>query len=1581
MNIRSIAGLELFVDNIGSGLTMPIQLEIDRAPTEPDAKIIDFEGYVVSYSVIDRGNGYITQPSITIDGDASAEVIMVGGVAEIDFIPSDTIIATPTISLTYSPTSTVTRTPTATPTITKSYSLTPTPTKTVTSSITQSNTPSNTLTQTPTNTQTRTPTITPSITPSVTPSAPSECEIQSASLEENLFYIQNNNLSPGSGFRAPPNIKFDGIGIKAEALTEISGIIDSVDIAIAGEGYQIPPIITVDGDGYGAKLIAKIGGYVYKTFITDPGLYASGTVLNITPSSGNAEFSGIMSSPNLATGLVSLLEIAIVNPGSGYDSIPKINIDAPEQLTSRSARAYCSINAGISGIEVVSGGYGYTKTPKLSIIRIEPQSDEYYKDRNIIKFIPETPTQTSTPTSTTTQTPSYSPTNSPTPSMSPTYTATQTQSLTVSQSCSPSITASVTPSDPTNLVISPSGYITPTPTSSTTATPTTSITPSPTVTRTWTPTITPTATQTSTPVATTTKTPTPTPTKTYTPTPTVSTTPSITPSPSQNHPDRISYDAVLIPRMSYGVKKINIIDSGRYRYDNIPTVTAEPSYTAEYTAIIDNAGTGFEFSPSASVIGSTISSAFRTTKDPELLPVINYKIAEAIILASGNDYSVPPKIILNGGYDPIKGIKAELQAVIGPNSGISEITIVNSGDFYRSYPDIKILSQDSTGHGLSIKLKLIGSLENVYVTEVGHNLTPGSPNNKIIFQGGGSGVKEAEAHISLNNTAGSGFNGIANINYHISYVKPLSSGKTFNFSPDVTLSTETQRAFNNQNPRPGIVQSRIEGMCKELEINNGGSHFGSCDQNAYPNISPYPNIIMTASKPLRSRSYDSYKERDLWTTSSYWNSLYTSQTSTPYYEFTTPIALDSSTTDWLSFSKFTMNTGRYNIINTNHGSFYLGTGFYTTYTTAISGSHTFAIPSGYLNYHGVCTHPNTINIFRVKDLFLFMIERLKKYTDYTLASSPTAFCNPEITLLKSFPSGTNLVIQAICFPSGDLNPNTLLPNNDPRYLFYEKPHILFDNTYALSSKTYLEFAGYSASSTGASMELNYSLNVNSGYVTTNKFRDFTNISTPFNNKIRPLTSQQKASINSISHPDYTYSNIYTPTNRIGAHLSVEGSIAGIGDIPKMFTTTNNTYPEYLVVPNFFDTLPVLTIEDEIGYDANISLFQNSTNKLTRLGHFVNYDGYYNVPPSFSPIINWLSNPSGYIQNSEDGWYTMDNTYIASGIFKSDMAIYSYNNYTSRAILACHSGGIPTSWNNPPSFNITLNNGSISNVTISNQGKGFGQSLIIDNLPAGVKNAHKIYFSGGGGYGASGILLSSWPGSGNPYENMATITGVLLLNGGSGYTSPPLPIIVDGSPTWSNIEYNNRLLNYNNKIMKQFTATDQFQQNLIDNNNIGIFPLINFYFKDSEIAECYPIAGLRKHQVSQGYISAARDGYEEIFVNSPQNEALNTDYSWIRTAQNVIDINNPVNGLIRKTQFLDPYRIHSHYKNGYIDDILVDYTIETTLPGYVQTPTIYISNADDIVNNNTILPVLSSKLPQWKNIFTDNILIRQDEAIE
>lgn len=636
------------------------------------------------------------------------------------------------------------------------------------------------------------------------------------------------NLIPGTGYREAPNIIFEGLGIKAEASCEISGYIASVDIAEAGNNYSHPPDIIVEGDGEGAILKAHISGYIYKTVLTAPGIFPSDVIPTITIDSSGDYGGQIVANMAPIDSLYSTIkELAITSEGHGYPFRPSLIIEG--NIPGYPASGHCLIDAGISGVEVINPGSGYTTIPTLKIIR----KDDILSEASIPKIIIQQIIESQTPTPTSTLTPSVTPTKTPTSSITATFTPTVTTSSTAAWTNTPTPTKTIdsTPANrPLHGGIDTFNLPTRTPTQSVTVTKTSTSTPTVTPSFTSSPTVT--KTQTQTPTITKTSTSTPTLTKTCSPTPTNSATTSVTPSQKAIDAFIPSTEAILIPRMNYSVSKINILQGGRYRSD--PTISIKSPITAEYYANITNAGSNcFGSRPNVKIIGSTISSPYRKTREPEAIAIINYRIGQVEIIDAGYDYTLPPTINLIGGYDPIKGSKGVLSASVSEDGSISGIYIDNEGDFYRTAPYISIMSNDA-GYGLNIRVKLSGILEDVYITDPGLNLTKNTPNTTIFIENG-NGPVDAEAEIVLTNDSsyGSGCSATPELNYRVTGAVVTNGGENYNSSPTVTI-TGTQKDFSQFSiARPAKAQARIEGVCKSIEITNGGKNYSNA---------PYSNM-------------------------------------------------------------------------------------------------------------------------------------------------------------------------------------------------------------------------------------------------------------------------------------------------------------------------------------------------------------------------------------------------------------------------------------------------------------------------------------------------------------------------------------------------------------------------------------------------------------------------------------------------------------------------------------------------------------------------------------------------------------------
>jgi hypothetical protein len=156
-------------------------------------------------------------------------------------------------------------------------------------------------------------------------------------------------------------------------------------------------------------------------------------------------------------------------------------------------------------------------------------------------------------------------------------------------------------------------------------------------------------------------------------------------------------------------------------------------------------------------------------------------------------------------------------------------------------------------------------------------------------------------------------------------------------------------------------------------------------------------------------------------------------------------------------------------------------------------------------------------------------------------------------------------------------------------------------------------------------------------------------------------------------------------------------------------------------------------------------------------------------------------------------------------------------FSTRASVFCESPGIPKSWNNPPTFNVSISEGKVSNITIDDPGKGF-----LGNI--------EVFFNGGGGYGARAIVSAS--GSYNTaftFSDTGKLGKVNIVDSGNGYLSSPEPIIVDVSPTWKSYESNyftaSRIIEHT--INTTTSVDDRYVKYIIPRR--GRIPVDTYYF--------------------------------------------------------------------------------------------------------------------------------------------------------
>lgn len=1257
-------------------------------------------------------------------------------------------------------------------------------------------------------------------------------------------------------YKAPPNIVSSGVGFDLEAVCIMSGFISGVDIACGGTGYTVAPELIVNGKSErGAILRAKMAGYLYRIDIIHPGYYPLGFTPTITISGASA--SAIMSPPDKFN-MCKVSEINIINGGLYYDCPPPaITISSSSFAGSVVARATGILNCGISGVEIISGGAGYTQNPTITVKRIE-QNIDY---NNYYSYTMDTVTVT--PTTTTSPTVSFSPTSSPTVSFSPTSTVTRTLNETPQPTRSSTITPSPTKSSAITLNTS---IVTPTPTPS----PTCTKTPTPSRTSTCTPSYTPTTTCTSSHTPTNTCTPSYSPTVTCTPSysPTNSPTWSLTPSRKKQIPTLPIFDAKLIPRMNYGIKNIEILDGGRYRTS--PTLYVEPAKVSNNKTIMISAGSGFTSIPHIHHYGSCISTPYRNYSEPSgFYPVLNFKIDSVDILNSGTNYSIAPRIELMGGYDPIKGTRARLSANIA-NGNVNRINIDDAGNMYLTSPDIKIYGGDSTGYGLQIRVNIKASIEDIFIENIGYNLTENSPNNRLIISGNGDNCKHK---ISIENDISANTNKslLHEINYKIIGVNITSGGENYEYSPSVNITGGNPKTFNNIAPQNADIQSRI---ILSVQIPT---------PTPTPPPPPPPPTVPPTPPP-----------------------------STPTIPEPTPPPTQTATP----------NSG------TAGG------------TSRLDGG-----------INGL-----SINNFRILNN---QINQIKT--------------NSKQECLKNNDYDYRL------YGVGPGRKSTQLRN-----VYYEKPLVVHASHYPLGIKTHLNFAGFSIS--------------NNVFKYANLDDAISNLSwktlltgnaswTPhIENKIRFSKLPGSAGINIVadrrlffsSFSNYRFgvnTTFNSSTNNIldALRVSGRGKIVGFAHIPNIQGIIRNApavppqnsasiYATYIM--DYFDTLPVLCIKDDLGPDDchDIQINTNISDGLT-----------YLIAPTPTPPAPSTSTGTNPIEKA----YSVSlapTGQIVYGPFCTSLSLGGLCDieFSTRAGLYCKTAGVPKSWNNPPVLTTIIESGRVKDVTVTNAGKGFiNRNYSLDVWPKNTlsyppsswsEQQRKSYdivseipgipilFNGGGGYGAAAVAIVSGTfnndGRNSPTGDFA-IASVIILASGDGYTSPPEAIIIDHNETWKDYRTNHD--NYLPRNGK--SPTEDTKKSLLDTA---------FIYKDFIVEESSWVDSEVKSIEANSTYPPVYTGIMNISdINIDTNYDIAYSQGWWYTGESTTGL----------------HALHYHYNNGIVDDIFFDFFKPSSIPfGHPDTIEHYDTIPTFSINNDLHINVpinVNIYIPTWYDIISSN----------
>jgi hypothetical protein len=1161
-----------------------------------------------------------------------------------------------------------------------------------------------------------------------------------------------------SGYRAPPNIISEGNGFDVQGICEMTGCISEVDVACGGTGYEMPPEIIINGDGSGAVLKPIMAGYLYTTIITNPGYYPSGFIPTISfnaPATNikkSAIASGVMSPPDKFN-MCKLQDINIQNGGLYYDIMPSITISSSSASGSVVATASGVFNCGISGIEIISPGSGYSKDPTITVKRQYPdypQKSYYYYTMD--SFTP-TPTTTSSPTV------SYSPTNSPTVSFTPTSTVTRSLSKTPIPTLSLSNTPSVTKTS--TGIIHNIANSTPTPTPSKTVTKTPTFSPTNTMTLSQTPTITCTPTYS----ATNTRTPTYSATSTCTTTlsPTYSPTSSLTPSRNKENPFTpiVKFDAKLIPRMNYGIKNIKIIESGRYRTS--PTIYIEPAKTAENKAEIMSNGSGFISMPTIHNFGSIYQTPFRNAVEPNTFyPVLNFKIVSVDIINGGSKYTSPPRIELYGGYDPIRGKKAILNANLN-NGIVNNISITDGGDMYLTAPEIRIYNNDSIGDGLQIRVNLKASIDSIFIEDIGYNLTENSPNNRLIVQGGGGVDIKAKINIYTDIVPKKQIS--HEISYRIIGLNITSGGDDYHYPPKVIINGGNPKTLNGIEPKSAIIQSRIVG---NTYINN--------NTNTLTRLNSY-NKVFDTPIPLDPAS--------------------------PSCGYQGPIAPPPLTEVEIQ----TLLMKRLNDIGKGYAAWEISSHFQRPMNPIAP-----SVPNPIIEY---------------------IVGR--KYFSNNNFSLPVCLdlCGVSVSTKSVIPQDahkTKLIDNEFYIPYIINNLQDMRAKVGVRKpIFSDFSNIPF-NVHAASAATYpsINVNAPKAQITGSGEIVGFN-QVQSTY--RNSAGIFFAPNGPDSRNVRDLDG---------------------PPFDLGGTNDLNNPLGGVGS--GIFST----------MMGYFDELPKLIIKDDIGY-GKIDINNDTTDKCVKI-MMASYS-YFEI--GLDNIVRTrIRNPSDIGFDDNYKLISANNVVYSGSSFYTDFSLgdsVTNQTFSTRACLFCESAGIPTSWNNPPTFNVSISSGKVSNVSVDDGGKGFFRNTL-------------IRFNGGGGYGALAVAhISGSQISDNSF------THVTILRSGEGYVSPPEPVIIDTSPTWKSYECNYVVDNF--PVPGLTSVPPRYVKVMTDvgNQNNSLFAIFQpdltniKYYEFTSFWPGYPIQNIEWHSCSFIYKNFKP---EEIFLEPEEERTGIVNVPWI-----------------------------------------------------------------------------------------------------
>jgi FtsP/CotA-like multicopper oxidase with cupredoxin domain len=191
--------------------------------------------------------------------------------------------------------------------------------------------------------------------------------------------------APGTGYTSAPTVNFasaTGKYAAATAVVDYSGTVTAVTVDAAGSTYTAP-VVTISGGGATTDATANaFGGVDAATLIsgTDYSGYTFPVIEFALPNdpagtraTGHATCSESVDCTHADGATVTVNNIVVDNPGSGYSAAPSVIVrDGPADAPASALQNDATSTISIQSVSLVSFGSGYTGIPTVAITDTAP---------------------------------------------------------------------------------------------------------------------------------------------------------------------------------------------------------------------------------------------------------------------------------------------------------------------------------------------------------------------------------------------------------------------------------------------------------------------------------------------------------------------------------------------------------------------------------------------------------------------------------------------------------------------------------------------------------------------------------------------------------------------------------------------------------------------------------------------------------------------------------------------------------------------------------------------------------------------------------------------------------------------------------------------------------------------------------------------------------------------------------------------------------------------------------------------------------------------------------------------------------